>query len=63
MKAVRRFFRNSAARFGTAAGLLAFVWRRKNWVMLPLVFMLLLVGVLVIFGQSSAISAFIYTLF
>ena len=63
MKAVRRFFRNSAARVGTATGLLAFVWRRKNWWMLPLVAMLLLVGVLVIFGQSSAISAFIYTLF
>jgi hypothetical protein len=63
MKPVRRFFRNSAARFGTAGGLLAFVWRRKNWWMLPLVFVLLLVSVLVIFGQSSAISSFIYTLF
>ena len=63
MRAVRRFFRNSAARFGTATGLLAFVWRRKNWWMVPLVVVLLLVSVLVIFGQSSAISSFIYTLF
>jgi uncharacterized protein DUF5989 len=31
--------------------------------MTPLVAMLLVLGVLVIFGQSSAISAFIYTIF
>ena len=63
MKAVQRFFRNLFARVGIAGGLLTFFWRRKIWWMIPLAGALLILGVLVIFGQSSAISAFIYTLF
>ena len=63
MKAIRRFFRNFFARFAIAGGLLTFFWKRKIWWMVPLAAVLLLLGVLVIFGQSSAISAFIYTLF
>lgn len=63
MKAIRRFFRNLFARVGIAGGLVAYFWRRKIWWMVPLVVVLLVLGVLVIFGQSSAISAFIYTLF
>ena len=60
---VRRFARNTIARVGIAGGLLTFFWRRKLWWMTPLVAMLLILGILVIFGQSSAISAFIYTIF
>ncbi len=63
MKAIRRFFRNLFARIGIAGGLVHFFARRKVWWMTPLVVVLLLLGVLVIFGQSSAISAFIYTIF
>jgi hypothetical protein len=63
MKAIRRFFRNLFARLGIAGGLVSYFWRRKIWWMVPLVVVLLMLGVLVIFGQSSAISAFIYTLF
>jgi presenilin-like A22 family membrane protease len=63
VKAVQRFFRNLFARVGIAGGLLTFFWRRKIWWMIPLAGALLILGVLVIFGQSSAISAFIYTLF
>ena len=36
--------------------------RKKFW-LLPVIFMLLLVGLLVIFTGSSAISPFIYALF
>ncbi len=36
---------------------------RKAWWLAPIVIMLLLVGVLIIFGQSTAVSPFIYTLF
>ena len=63
MNAILRFARNTSARFGIAGDLLTFFWRRKLWWMTPLVAILLLLGVLVIFGQSSAISAFIYTIF
>jgi len=36
---------------------------RKKWWLLPIVIMLVLVGILIIFGQSSALSPFIYALF
>jgi len=35
---------------------------RKKWWLLPIVLMLILVGILIIFGQSSALSPFIYAL-
>ena len=63
MKAVARLLRNTFARIGIAGNLLGFFWRRKAYWMVPLVAMLLVLGILVIFGQSSAISVFIYTIF
>ncbi len=63
MNAVRRFFQRLIARVGIAGDLLGFFWRRKVWWMTPMVLVILLVGVLVILGQSSAVSAFIYSLF
>jgi hypothetical protein len=63
VKAIQRFFRNLFSRLGIAGQLLGFFWRRKVWWMTPLVLVILILGVLVIFGQSSAVSAFIYTLF
>jgi len=35
---------------------------RKAWWLAPIIIMLILVGVLIIFGQSSALSPFIYAL-
>jgi hypothetical protein len=36
---------------------------RKAWWLLPVIVMLILVGILIIFSQSSALSPFIYALF
>jgi len=36
--------------------------RKKFW-LIPLIFVLLLLGVLIIFGGQTAIAPFIYTLF
>jgi len=36
---------------------------RKAWWLVPIIIMLVLVGVLIVFGQSSALSPFIYALF
>ncbi len=36
---------------------------RKKWWLLPIIVMLVLVGIFVILGSSSAISPFIYALF
>ncbi len=35
---------------------------RKKWWLLPILILLILVGALIIFGQSSALSPFIYAL-
>src|SRR5262245_37735217 len=51
------------ARFRIAGALMSFMWRRKMWWMVPLVGMLLVLGLLVIFGQSGAFSAFVYASF
>jgi len=35
---------------------------RKKWWLLPIILLLILVGILIIFSQSSALSPFIYAL-
>ena len=42
---------------------LAFLNERKAWWLLPIIIVLALVGVLVIFSQTSALSPFVYALF
>jgi len=41
----------------------AFMRERKNYWLLPIIIILLLFGVLIIIGQSSSLSPFIYALF
>jgi len=41
----------------------SFMKETKKWWLLPIIIMLILVGILVVFGQSSALSPFIYALF
>jgi hypothetical protein len=53
-------FRN---RLGIMGDLLAFFWASKWWWLTPMIVMLLGLGGLVVFAQSSAIAPFIYTLF
>lgn len=55
--------RGAARRMGIMGELLQFMWERKLWWMMPMVFVLLLLGILLIFAQSSAVAPFIYTLF
>jgi len=40
-----------------------FLKTRKAWWLTPIIILLVLVAVLIIFGQSSAVSPFIYALF
>jgi len=55
--------RAAGRRAGIIGELFVFLWERKLWWMLPMVSVLLLLGILLIFAQSSAIAPFIYTLF
>lgn len=36
---------------------------RKAWWLTPIIIMLILVGILIVVGQSSSVSPFIYALF
>ena len=40
-----------------------FVKNEKKWWLIPLLFVLLLVGVLLVFAQSSPLAPFLYPLF
>jgi hypothetical protein len=41
----------------------AFMRVRKKWWLLPLITVMLLVGMLLVFAQGSALAPFIYTIF
>lgn len=51
------------SRFYLLRDLWSFMKERKKWWLLPIVIMLVLVGVLIVVGQSSSLSPFIYALF
>ena len=36
---------------------------RKAWWLVPIIIMIAIIGVLIVFGQSNALSPFIYALF
>jgi len=40
-----------------------FMRERKKWWLLPVIVVMLLVGMLLIFAQGSALAPFIYTIF
>jgi len=50
-------------KIGIARELWQFLRVRKKFWLLPIVLVLLLMGVIIIFGESSALAPFIYTLF
>ena len=43
--------------------LFQFMLERKKWWLFPMILIILLIGVLIIFAESSAVGSFIYTLF
>ena len=57
------FIQVAQRRFGIAGELLSFFARNKRWWMLPMIFVVLILGVVLILAQSSVIAPFIYTLF
>ena len=42
---------------------LSYLWENKIWWMAPMIIMLLIVAILIIFAQSTAVSPFVYALF
>jgi hypothetical protein len=60
---MHKVFYAAGRRVGIMGELIAFLWERKLWWLMPMVSALLLLGGLLLFAQSSAIAPFIYTLF
>lgn len=58
-----KFIESTRTRFGIAGELISFLWQRKMWWMIPMVFVLLVFGGLMVTAQSTALGPFIYTLF
>ena len=58
-----KFTEGMRERFGIAGELMGFLWQRKLWWLIPMVFVLLVFGGLMVTAQSSALGPFIYTLF
>jgi hypothetical protein len=48
---------------GIARELWSYMRVRKKWWLLPIIVVLLLVGTLLVFAQSSVLAPFIYTVF
>ena len=57
--AVQDFF----MRVGVLGELLAFLWKRKLYWMLPMVITLLVFALVIMFGSASPAGVFIYSLF
>lgn len=51
------------ANSGMASELWAFMRVRKKWWLLPLILVMMLVGAIMIFAQTSVLAPFIYTVF
>lgn len=60
---MRTFFRSMTSNIVVVGELLAFLWRRRLWWLIPMVTILLVLGLLLIFASASGIGPFIYTLF
>ncbi len=56
-------YSGALTRLGIVGELLAFLWKRKLWWLIPMIVVIVLFTMLLIFAQGSAVAPFIYTLF
>ncbi|MBI3552856.1 MAG: hypothetical protein HY077_10090 [Elusimicrobia bacterium] len=56
-------FRSARQKLGIVGELLAFMWRKKLWWMIPMLVVLLLIGLLVALSLTTPVAPFVYTLF
>ncbi|MFH0876642.1 MAG: DUF5989 family protein [Candidatus Omnitrophota bacterium] len=60
---MKSFFKKLGSRLSTIKELLDFCWQNRLWWMIPIVLGFLLLGLLVLFTQSAALTPMIYVLF
>ncbi|MFA5372845.1 MAG: DUF5989 family protein [Candidatus Omnitrophota bacterium] len=59
----RNWVVKAVSRFSILGELFGFLWLNRLWWMIPFVAVLVILGLLVLLVQSSAVVPFIYTLF
>lgn len=57
------WLRGPAANTGVIGEIFVFLWRGKNWWLIPMVAVLIIFGLLLVFASASGVGPFIYTLF
>lgn len=45
-----------------AADLMKFLWKAKMWFLIPFIIILIILGALLVFAQSTGIAPFIYSI-
>jgi hypothetical protein len=60
---MKAFFQGMASNLGVAGELMGFLWVRKLWWLMPMMFLIIVFGLLMIFASASGVAPFIYTLF
>lgn len=60
---MKRILTTLSGRAGILKELFAFLWENRLWWMIPFVLVLALVGVLIVFAQTSPVAPFMYALF
>ena len=58
-----RFMKDTISRLSIIREFFYFFKYRKSWWLAPIVIILLVLGILIVFVEGSAIAPFIYTLF
>jgi hypothetical protein len=58
-----KLFNPLRSKFSIMGELFGFLWARRLWWLIPMMSVLLLLGLLMLLTQSSAIAPFIYPLF
>lgn len=56
-------WRSMAANLSVGGELLRYMWKRKWWWLIPLLFVLVVFGILLILGTTTGLGPFIYTIF
>jgi hypothetical protein len=60
---MRVFFKTMVENFGVVGELLAFLWQRKLWWLIPMMTILLIFALFMAFATTSGLGPLIYTLF
>ena len=60
---MRAFLSGVASNLGVAGELMSFLWARKLWWLMPMMFLIIVFGLLMVFASASGVAPFIYTLF